>query len=50
VIDRAGGDKRIGVCLGSCDMCPRGCAALLSEPRFEKLPAFFEAPADGGSR
>jgi deoxyribonuclease-4 len=107
VIDRAGGDKRIGVCLDSCDMFatgfdittaadqgqrgagrfagpvgirrlkylhvndsmtplgsdrdrhaipgegelgPRGCVAFLSEPRFEKLPAFFEAPADGGSR
>jgi len=48
VIDRAGGDKRIGVCLGSCDMCPRGCAALLSEPRFEKLPALFEGPGTSG--
>jgi deoxyribonuclease IV len=106
LIDLAGGDKRIGVCLDSCHMyasgfdistadklgevvdsyakvvgirrlkClhvndsqaplgsnrdrhaipgegelgPRGCAAFLSEPRFEKLPAFFEGPADGGSR
>ena len=104
LIDLAGGDKRIGVCLDSCHMfatgfdittadklsevvehfrqtvgirrlkClhvndsltplgsnrdrhaipgdgelgPRGCAAFLSEPRFEKLPAFFEGPGIEG--
>jgi deoxyribonuclease-4 len=104
VLDLAGGDKRIGVCLDSCHMyasgfdirtadklgeivdeyakvvgirrlkClhvndsmtplgsnrdrhaipgdgelgPRGCAAFLSEPRFEKLPAFFEGPGTRG--
>jgi deoxyribonuclease IV len=104
LIDRAGGDKRIGVCLDSCHMfatgfdittadkvtevvddfkktvgirrlrClhvndsltplgsnrdrhtvpgegeigPRGCAAFLSEPRFEKLPALFEGPGTNG--
>jgi deoxyribonuclease-4 len=106
LIDLAGGEKRIGVCLDSChmlasgfdirsaakltevvDRCvkivglrrvrclhlndsqtplgsnrdrhappgdgelgPRGCAAFLSEPRFEKLPALFEGPGvDGGA-
>ncbi|HEX6585099.1 MAG TPA: deoxyribonuclease IV [Thermoleophilaceae bacterium] len=104
LIDLAGGDKRIGVCLDSCHMfatgfdittadkvtevvddfkttvgirrlrClhvndsltalgsnrdrhavpgegeigPRGCAAFLSEPRFEKLPALFEGPGVNG--
>jgi deoxyribonuclease IV len=27
---------------------PRGCAAFLSEPRFEKLPALFEGPGTSG--
>jgi deoxyribonuclease-4 len=100
LIDLAGGDRRIGVCLDSCHMLAsgfdirtaaklrdvvdrcvkvvglrrvrclhlndsltplgsnrdrhappgdgelgaRGCAAFLSEPRFEKLPALFEGP------
>jgi deoxyribonuclease IV len=104
LVDLAGGDKRIGICLDSCHMyasgfdiatadklsevvdryakvvgmrrlkClhvndsmtklgsnrdrhaipgdgelgPRGCAAFLSEPRFEKLPAFFEGPGTSG--
>jgi deoxyribonuclease IV len=104
VVDLAGGDKRIGVCLDSCHMYAsgfdittadklsevvdryaklvgmrrlkclhvndsmtklgsnrdrhaipgdgeigaRGCAAFLSEPRFEKLPAFFEGPGTSG--
>ena len=104
LIDLAGGDKRIGVCLDSCHMwasgfdiateeklaavmedfkttvgirrlrClhvndsqtplgsnrdrhaipgqgelgPKGCAAFLSEPRFEKLPALFEGPGTSG--
>jgi len=104
LIDLAGGDKRIGLCLDSCHMwasgfdiatadkltdvvescskiiglrrlrClhvndsltalgsnrdrhavpgegeigPRGCAAFLSEPRFEKLPALFEGPGENG--
>jgi len=104
VIDLAGGDKRIGLCLDSChlwasgfdittadklgeviDNCrktiglrrlkclhandsmttlgsnrdrhaipgegeigSRGCAAFLSEPRFEKLPALFEGPGTSG--
>ena len=104
VIDRAGGDKRIGVCLDSCHMFAtgfdittpkkvgdvvehftktvgirrlrclhvndsmtplgsnrdrhaipgegeigaRGCAAFLSEPAFEKLPALFEGPGTSG--
>jgi deoxyribonuclease IV len=103
-IDRAGGEKRIGVCLDSCHMWasgfdiatadkitevvdrfaktvgirrlkslhvndsltplgsnrdrhaipgegeigPRGCAAFLSEPRFERLPALFEGPGTSG--
>jgi deoxyribonuclease IV len=106
LVELAGGEKRIGVCLDSChmlargfdirsadklsrviDRCvkivglrrvrclhlndsqaplgsnrdrhappgdgelgPRGCAAFLSEPRFEKLPALFEGPgAEGGA-
>jgi deoxyribonuclease-4 len=104
LIDLAGGDKRIGLCLDSCHMyasgfdistaeklagvvdefkkivgirrlrClhvndsqvplgsnrdrhaipgegeigPGGCAAFLSEPRFEKLPALFEGPGTSG--
>ena len=104
LIDLAGGDKRIGVCLDSCHMFatgfdittadkvsevvdrfaktvgirrlrslhvndsltplgsnrdrhaipgegelgPRGCAAFLSEPRFEGLPALFEGPGTSG--
>src|SRR5829696_6813387 len=104
LIDLAGGDKRIGICLDSChllasgfdittadklsrtiDRCfdvvgkrrlrclhvndsqtplgsnrdrhappgdgelgARGCAAFLSEPRFEKLPAMFEGPGVEG--
>ena len=104
MIDLAGGDKRIGVCLDSCHMFAtgfdittadkvaevvdrfaktvgmrrlkslhvndsltalgsnrdrhavpgegeigaRGCAAFLSEPRFEKLPALFEGPGSDG--
>jgi deoxyribonuclease-4 len=104
VVERAGGDKRIGVCLDSCHMlasgfdirdadrlagviddyaselglerlacvhvndskAPRGsnvdrhaplgegelgdggCAAFLSEPRFEDLPAIFEGPGVEG--
>jgi deoxyribonuclease-4 len=104
LVDLAGGDKRIGVCLDSCHMFasgfdirtpdklsevvdrfgkvvgmrrlkslhvndsqtalgsnrdrhaipgegelgPRGCAAFLSEPRFEGLPALFEGPGTSG--
>jgi deoxyribonuclease IV len=104
LIDRAGGDKRIGVCLDSCHMFAtgfdvttakkvgevvahfkktvgirrlrclhvndsqtalgsnrdrhaipgegqigaKGCAAFLSEPAFEKLPALFEGPGTSG--
>jgi deoxyribonuclease IV len=104
LVDMAGGDKRIGICLDSCHMLasgfdirtadklaqvvddcakllglrrlrclhlndsqaplgsnrdrhappgdgelgPRGCAAFLSEPRFEKLPALFEGPGVEG--
>ena len=104
LIDLAGGDKRIGVCLDSCHMFAtgfdirtaekvsevvehfkktvgirrlrclhvndsmtalgsnrdrhaipgegeigaKGCAAFLSEPAFEKLPALFEGPGTGG--
>ena len=104
LIERAGGHKRIGLCLDSChlfasgfdittadklsamvDRCvklvglrrlrclhvndsmtplgsnrdrhaipgegeigARGCAAFLSEPRFEKLPALFEGPGTSG--
>jgi len=104
VIELAGGDKRLGVCLDSCHMYASGfdirtaekvdevveefkktvgirrlkclhvndsmaalgsnrdrhaipgegeigktgCAAFLSEPRFEKLPAFFEGPGTSG--
>jgi deoxyribonuclease-4 len=104
LVDLAGGDKRIGICLDSCHMLasgfdivtankqtaviddykrivglrrlrclhlndslaplgsnrdrhappgegelgPRGCAAFLSEPRFEKLPVLFEGPGVEG--
>jgi deoxyribonuclease IV len=104
LIDLAGGEKRIGVCLDSCHMFAtgfdittaekvsgvvddftktvgirrlkslhvndsmtplgsnrdrhaipgkgeigeKGCAAFLSEPRFEKLPALFEGPGTSG--
>jgi len=104
LIDLAGGDARLGVCLDSCHMLAsgfdvttadrlaevmdrclkivgrrrvrclhvndsqtalgsnrdrhaipgegelgaRGCAAFLSEPRFEKLPALFEGPGTSG--
>jgi deoxyribonuclease IV len=104
LIDLAGGEKRIGVCLDSChlfatgfdvttadkltevvdrfaatvgirrlkslhvndsmtplgsnrdrhaipgdgEIGPRGCAAFLSEPRFEGLPALFEGPGTSG--
>jgi deoxyribonuclease IV len=104
LVDMAGRDKRIGICLDSChmlasgfdirtadkltetiDRCvkmvglrrlrclhlndsqtplgsnrdrhappgdgelgPRGCAAFLSEPRFEKLPVLFEGPGVEG--
>jgi deoxyribonuclease-4 len=104
LIELAGGDKRIGVCLDSChlfasgfdittadkltevmgrfrkvvglrrlrclhvndsqtplgsnrdrhaipgdgEIGPRGCAAFLSEPSFEKLPGLFEGPGTGG--
>jgi deoxyribonuclease-4 len=104
LIELAGGDKRIGVCLDSChlfatgfdvttadkltevvdrfaktvgirrlkslhvndsltplgsnrdrhavpgegEIGARGCAAFLSEPRFEKLPALFEGPGTSG--
>ena len=30
------------------DLGPRGCAAFLSEPAFEKLPALFEGPGANG--
>jgi deoxyribonuclease IV len=33
---------------GDGELGPRGCAAFLSEPRFEKLPAFFEGPGTSG--
>jgi deoxyribonuclease-4 len=33
---------------GEGEIGPRGCAAFLSEPRFEKLPALFEGPGTGG--
>ena len=35
---------------GDGELGPRGCAAFLSEPRFEKLPALFEGPgAESGA-
>jgi deoxyribonuclease-4 len=104
LVDLAGGDKRVGICLDSCHMLasgfdirtadkltgviddclrivgrrrlrllhlndsqaplgsnrdrhappgdgelgPRGCAAFLSEPHFEKLPVLFEGPGVEG--
>jgi deoxyribonuclease-4 len=33
---------------GEGEIGPRGCAAFLSEPRFEKLPALFEGPGANG--
>jgi deoxyribonuclease IV len=33
---------------GEGELGARGCAAFLSEPRFEKLPALFEGPGTGG--
>ena len=33
---------------GEGELGPRGCAAFLSEPRFEKLPALFEGPGTTG--
>jgi deoxyribonuclease-4 len=104
LVDLAGGDRRIGICLDSChllasgfdigtadklsevvdryakvvgirrlrslhlndsqtplgsnrdrhappgagELGPRGCAAFLSEPRFEKLPMLFEGPGVEG--
>jgi deoxyribonuclease-4 len=33
---------------GDGELGPRGCAAFLSEPRFEKLPALFEGPGVEG--
>lgn len=33
---------------GDGELGPRGCAAFLSEPRFEKLPALFEGPGVSG--
>ena len=33
---------------GQGEIGPRGCAAFLSEPAFEKLPALFEGPGANG--
>ena len=33
---------------GEGEIGPTGCAAFLSEPRFEKLPALFEGPGTSG--
>ena len=33
---------------GEGEIGPRGCAAFLSEPRFERLPALFEGPGVNG--
>jgi deoxyribonuclease-4 len=33
---------------GAGELGPRGCAAFLSEPRFEKLPVLFEGPGVEG--
>jgi len=33
---------------GEGEIGSRGCAAFLSEPRFEKLPALFEGPGTSG--
>ena len=34
--------------LGDGELGDKGCSAFLSEPRFEKLPAFFEGPGVEG--
>jgi deoxyribonuclease-4 len=34
--------------LGTGELGARGCAAFLSEPRFERLPALFEGPGFEG--
>jgi len=34
--------------LGEGELGERGCAAFLSEPRFERLPAIFEGPGIEG--
>jgi deoxyribonuclease-4 len=34
--------------LGTGELGARGCAAFLSEPRFERLPVFFEGPGFAG--
>jgi deoxyribonuclease IV len=34
--------------LGDGELGPEGCAAFLSEPRFEALPAIFEGPGVDG--
>ena len=34
--------------LGTGELGTRGCAAFLSEPRFEGLPVFFEGPGFAG--
>ena len=34
--------------LGTGELGTRGCAAFLSEPRFEGLPNFFEGPGFAG--
>ena len=33
---------------GDGEIGARGCAAFLSEPRFEKLPVLFEGPGKAG--
>jgi deoxyribonuclease-4 len=33
---------------GEGEIGPKGCAAFLSEPRFEKLPGLFEGPGTSG--
>jgi deoxyribonuclease-4 len=56
LIERAGGDERLGICLDSCHLHASGydmrsadsIAAFLSEPRFEGLPAIFEGPGHKG--
>jgi deoxyribonuclease IV len=42
----SGRDRHAPPCDGH--LGPRGCAAFLSEPRFEKLPALFEGPGVDG--
>ena len=34
--------------LGDGEIGPEGCAAFLSEPRFEGLPCIFEGPGAAG--